>query len=689
MHHNLFSYAERKNLVDPGFADRQVSHQIVIDLKGKWISGQRVTSGTEPYVTLRAPMQSGRTSGSTVSAVVESGACYFGLKTDAKATTPARAAKVARRGLELQHVYREHTRQMATDTRDPYAEALSKFVDALAEGTYGTPSEAAVKCLGWSDGKPLTGSEWITVVVRANNELTPVYESPRVKEWIRAHRPIQSGGAGGELITCIVTGRRGPLCNTQPQIKGLPGAKGGSSALSSFNKPAWCSSWRSFELIQGANAPVIQDVAEGMSAAANFLLERVAIPFKRTDGTIGVRYKPRGGVYLNSSGKPQPGDAVFLIWTGDPHTELPVRGAVTALIAGPSTEPTETFLRIEDADEASVRSLLSVEADEKIVEELIAVHRTGRTMPLFREDYFHSLLISDNGRVVYRNAVSGTIGDLRRRIQQYSDDMHLPIPSNNRPRPLSQLLAALRTRMDERFPSSTVDGMLHCILQGERVPVEIADAALRRCNTYPGDNDGRKQWRRLLPVRCSLLKLDLIRKGIPVTIHADPLKSQNLIVMPIPMVIGCIMAEANYVQNIAINHPQHSSLSRTEIVQSPYNVLPDVLTLHTKHIKKLNSKRRGGMAMLSQKRMNALVTRLGVEGPLTETDEAALSLAQIPQRLTKEQQMLFWIGFNNYTGWLWEEYRKRTAARARAEEVEVPNQSLSDGEDQDEEGNDD
>jgi hypothetical protein len=682
MHHNLFSYAERKNLVDPGFADRQVSYQIVIDLKGRWLAGHRLMSGTEPYVTLRAPMQSGRTSGNTVSAVVESVACYFSHKTDPKATTPARTAQVTKRGLELQQVYREHVRQMATDTRDAYAEALAKFVDDLADGKYGAPLEAAIKCLGWSEGKPLTGSEWVTVVVRADNVLTPVYENPRVKEWIRAHRPIQSGGAGGELITCIVTGRRGPLSNTLPQIKGLPGAKGGSSAYASFNKPAWCS----YDLIQGANAPVIQDVGEGIAAGANFLLERVAIPFKRSDGTIGVRYKPRGGVYLNSSGKPQPGDPVFLIWTGDPHTELPVRGAVTALIAGPSIEPAETFLRIEAADEASVRQLLSVEADEKAVEELLAVHRTGRTMPLFHEDYFHSLLISDNGRVVYRNAVSGTIGELRRRIQQYIDDMALP--GSHRPRPLSQLLASLRTRMDERFPSSTVDGMLRCILQGESPPMELAAAALRRCNTYPGDKDGRKQWRRWLPVRCSLLKLDLIRKGVPVTIHADPLKSQNLIEMPIPMVIGCIMAEADYVQNIAINSPQHSSLSRTEIVQSPYNVLPDILTLHTKHIQKLSRKQRKGMAVLSQKRMNALVTRLGVQGPLTETDEAALSLSQIPQRLSKEEQMLFWIGFNNYRGWLFEEYRKREAVRVRAQEVAAPNRTASDESIEDEEGND-
>jgi hypothetical protein len=95
MHHNLFSYAERRNLVDPGFADRQVNYQIVIDLKGRWLSGQRLTSGTEPYVTLRAPMQSGRTSGITVSAVVESVACLTAHKADAKATTTTRAAKVA------------------------------------------------------------------------------------------------------------------------------------------------------------------------------------------------------------------------------------------------------------------------------------------------------------------------------------------------------------------------------------------------------------------------------------------------------------------------------------------------------------------------------------------------------------------------------------------------------------------
>jgi len=682
MHHNLYSYAERRNLVDPGFADRQVSFQIVIDLKGVWLSGQRITSGTEPYVTLRAPMQSGRTSGSTVSAIVESISCYFGHKTDVKATTAARAAKVSERGLELQRVYRDHIRQMAKDTRDPYAEALSKFVDDLTDGRYGTPSEAVAKCLGDNDGKPLTGSEWVTVVVRDSGKLTPIYDRPSVNVWIRAHRPIQSGGAGGELITCTVTGRRGPLANTLPQIKGLPGAKAGGSAYSSFNKPAWCS----FGLVQGANAPVSQDVGEGIAAGWNYLLERVAIPFTRADGTVGVRYKPRGGVYLNSSGKPQPGDAVFLVWTADPSTEIAVRGALTALISGPSMEPTETLLRVEDADEAAMRALLAVEADEKVVEELLSVHRTGRTMPLFREDYFHSLLISDNGRVVYRNAVSDTIGALRRQIQQYIDDTRLPIPDNTRPYPISRLLASLRTRIDERFPASTVDTMLGCILQGGRVPVELADAALRRCNTYPGNKDDRKQWHRLLPVRCSLLKLDLIRKGIPVTIHADPLKSRNLIEMPIPMVIGSIVAEANYVQNIAINHPQQSSLSRTEIVQSPFNVLPDILSLYTKHIQKLTSKRRGGMATNSQKRMNALVTRLGVSGPLTESDEAELNLAQVPQRLTKEQQMQFWLGFHNYTAWLWEEYRKREAARARESEVVSPDPSTAPG---DEEGDDD
>lgn len=47
---------------------------------------------------------------------------------------------------------------------------------------------------------------------------------------------------------------------------------------------------------RGERAPFIQDVAEDVASAANLLLERVAIPFKHADGTIGVRYKPRGGV---------------------------------------------------------------------------------------------------------------------------------------------------------------------------------------------------------------------------------------------------------------------------------------------------------------------------------------------------------------------------------------------------------
>ena len=678
MHHALYAYAIRHKLHDPGFSDRQIHYQIVIDLKGKWLAGHRLGSETESHVTLRAPMQSGRTSGTAVSAVVESLPCYTGWKFDAKAKTPAAIAKNSQRGLQLQCVYRDHIAQMVQDTQDPHAEALRRFLDDLAEGRHGDPHAAAIKCLGWQSGKPLTSTEWVTVVVREKGVLTTLYERPGIRDWIVNHRPIQSGGSGGQVITCMVTGQPGSLSHTHSQIKGLPGAKGGSSALSSFNQAAWCS----YKLPQGANAPSSQDVTEGVAAGANHLLERVGVSFKRADGTVGVRYKPRGGVYLNSSGKPQPGDAVLLIWTGNPHTELPLRAAMTALITGPSIVPAETLLRIEHADETSVRELLSIEADEKVVEELLAVHRTGRTMPLFNEDYFHLLLISDNGRVVYRIATSGTIGDLRQRFQQYIDDMRLPLPDSNRPRPLSQLLAALRSRADERFPPSLVDGMLRCILQGGRVPMELATAALTRCNRYPGDKDGRKQWRRLLPVRCSLLKLDLIRKGVPVAIYANPLNDQNLIAMPIPMVIGCIMAEADYVQNVAIDDPQRSSLSRTEVVQSPYSVLPSVLTLHTKHIKKLNTKRKG-MAVLSQKRMNALVTRLAVQGPLTETGEATLSPTQVPQRFTREDQMQFWLGFNNYRNWLFEDYRQRKVERERAKEAAAADQGAADDDDDD------
>lgn len=683
MHHSLHDYAIRHKLHDPGFSDRPVHYQLVIDLKGKWLSGHHLGSDTEAHVTLRAPMQSGRTSGTAVSAVVESVPCYFGWKHDAKAKTPADIAKNRQRGLQLQGVYREHTARMATDTQDPYAKALQRFLDEIAEGRYGDPHAAAIKCLGWQSGKPLTSTEWVTVVVRANNALTTLYDRPAIREWIVNHRPIQSGGSGGQEIPCMITGRRGPLCNTQPPIKGLPGAKGGSSALSSNNKDAWCS----YKLIQGANAPTTQDAAEAVSAAANFLTERVGVPFTRRDGTTGMHYKPRGGVYLNSSGKPQPGDAVFLIWTGDPRTELPVRAAVTALIKGPTIEPMETLLRIESADETSVHELLSIEADEKVVEELLAIHRTGRTMPLFNEDYFQSALISDNGRVVYRNATSGTIGDLRRQIQQYIDDIRLPIPDNSRPRPLSQIFTALQSRADQKFPPSAVDGMLRCILQGGRVPMELATAALTRCARYPGDKNERKQWRRLLPVRCGLLKLDLIRKGVPVTLYADPFKDENLIATPIPMVVGYIMAEADYVQNVAIDDPQRSSLSRTEVVQSPCNVLPSVLTLHTKHIKKLNTKRKG-MAVLSQKRMNALVTRLAVQGPLAETGEATLSPTQIPRRFTRDDQMQFWLGFNNYRNWLFEDYRQRKAERERAKEATAANQGVTDDDDDEaEEGN--
>ena len=68
----------------------------------------------------------------------------------------------------------------------------------------------------------------------------PAAEDPVIQEAWQRH---YDGGedAGEQDVLCLVTGRRGPLAQLHPSIKGVAGAQKAGASLVSFNASAFCS----------------------------------------------------------------------------------------------------------------------------------------------------------------------------------------------------------------------------------------------------------------------------------------------------------------------------------------------------------------------------------------------------------------------------------------------------------------
>ena len=95
----------------------------------------------------------------------------------------------------------------------------------------------------------------------------PAAEDPVICEVWQRH---YDGGedAGEQDVLCLVTGRRGPLAQLHPSIKGVVGAQSSGASLVSFNASAFCS----YEHEQGANAPTSEYAAFAYATALNTLL---------------------------------------------------------------------------------------------------------------------------------------------------------------------------------------------------------------------------------------------------------------------------------------------------------------------------------------------------------------------------------------------------------------------------------
>lgn len=106
-----------------------------------------------------------------------------------------------------------------------------------------------------------------------------VHDDPAIRQ---AWQSYYNADGDGPVMTCLVTGQRGPVEAIHPALKGVPGAQPVGAALVSFNAPAFCS----YGQKQNFNAPTGKYAAFAYTAALNHLLADRDHTFQSGDATV-------------------------------------------------------------------------------------------------------------------------------------------------------------------------------------------------------------------------------------------------------------------------------------------------------------------------------------------------------------------------------------------------------------------
>ena len=244
----------RGTIARPGWNLSKVSYGLLLDDNGSLVQllhlqqevlrGKKMALVPQEY-SLPSPVK--RSSGVAANFLWDNSGYLLGADNKGK---PERSIKCFEAAKEL-HL------DLLKDVDSPAARAIVRFFETW------DPSQA-VDC-------PILQEDWEDLMKGGNLTFWyqdhPAAEDPVIREAWQRH--YDGGDESGEQdILCLVTGRRGPLAQLHPSIKGVVGAQSSGASLVSFNASAFCS----YEHEQGANAPTSEYAAFAYATALNTLL---------------------------------------------------------------------------------------------------------------------------------------------------------------------------------------------------------------------------------------------------------------------------------------------------------------------------------------------------------------------------------------------------------------------------------
>ena len=393
----LVEYADRIEAQDqdpkpPFYAERPIRYVVELDGLGNLLSltdtadqsNRRTKNGTRKLVPRHAVQA---TSGVKPLLLVGGSDYTFGIG--------------EKRDVHQRHkAYMRQLKECADTTEEPAVAAVLRFLQA-------DPLSAMQPYKDFDMSAALT--------FRVDGSF--VVDLPAVHEFWKS----KQGTAGnGEDMQCLACGRRAPVLDKLPSIKGIPRGQSAGTALISANEGAF----KSYGLEDSKIAPTCQSCAEKFSKALNELL-----------ATEGNSYRIGG--------------AAFVFWTREDNP-------------------------------FSVRSFFD-RPDNEEVRALLASVQTGRSTAPDETAFYAASLTGSGGRAVVRDWMDTTVGNVKSSLAQWFRMQRIANWDNSDPRPMSLYQIAGATVRDMRDLSPTTPrALLKTALTGTALPSGLLYQAVRR-----------------------------------------------------------------------------------------------------------------------------------------------------------------------------------------------------------------
>jgi CRISPR-associated protein Csd1 len=558
----LVELAERANL-DPLWRYAPVDFAVDLGQGGEFLGMTRLGDGKRG-LDMRVPVEPNRPGNVRPVFLVDNVRYTLGIpKPEPDGTVTAKNIEQANTYFDA---FREKMRVQADATKEPDLLAVCRFLEHRA----GQRKERDPL----RDAHPWTGSERICFRVAGhflhdNIACIASYQAMSAEEQ-----------AEGKLGMCLVSGARSPIARLHPMVKRVPTAQTAGASLVSYN----ADSFESQHLSQGENSPVSVSVAHKYPAALNFLLE----------STKERRF--RQGISIGE-------DTVLLFWT---RKECRFE---------------DTFLALLDPREDSG----AVASDEQVLRAVEAPLR-GLAAADFDDEGFYALTLAGNAaRVVVRDWLDTTAGNVRANLKRYFQDLKLG-DDVGAPTPMWLLLKSVESPQAP-LSSALATKLFRAAVNGDPFPRELLAHALRRIRLPPKDGEGPNTFRnRIAIVKAVLARLpDSQRKEV--TVSLDETHTS------IPYLLGRLFASLEKLQGDAIEKANATIRDKFFGAASatPATVFPRLLRLSMHHANKAE-----GKGIRAEKAKGAIISMLPAAGAFPRTmnlvDQGVFAVGYYHQR---------------------------------------------------------
>jgi len=391
------------------------------------------------------------------------------------------------------------------------------------------------------------------------NGLLPIEDVDVQSFWAQFTTPPESSTA-----TCMLCGQEKPPAARHPvKIKGIPGGQTSGMAIVSANAPAF----ESYGLEASLIAPICYDCAERYGKAMNDLIEK---------NTTHIRL----------------GSCVYVFWTRSPST-------------------------------FSIVNLLSTPQPEDVKALLASVY----TSHLFDIDaintFYATALSASGGRVVVRDWIETTLGEVKRNLSRYFSLQRLVNTNDQEEPPLGLFSLAFSTVRDSKdLPPTTPKALLQLALKGGSLPYWLLFEALKRAR-------GEKDKQKITRPRAALIKMVLLSQK-NILLEGYTLEKLDTNIQDPAYLCGRLLAILEGIQKAALPGINATIVDRFYGTAStaPASVFSRLLRGSQSHLGKLR-KEKPGLYYRWQQHLEAVIS----------------DLSHFPSVLTLEEQGYFALGY--------------------------------------------